>query len=49
MYAFYIVIQNIIKRVKYELAKGKSRVKRILQFAFDIVQFLKKLKYTLKY
>lgn len=30
------------KKVKYELAKRKNPVKRILQFTFDIVQFKNK-------
>ena len=50
VYSFYIVIQNIIKKVKYKLAKGKRPVKRISQFAFEIVQFLKiELHSTFKY
>lgn len=38
---FNIDIQNIIKRMKYELAKGKNSVKRIFQFALEIVRFFK--------
>lgn len=50
VYSFYIIIQNIIKKVKYKLAKGKRPVKRISQFAFEIVQFLKiELHSTFKY